>query len=423
MKTLSTILFLLMATGFLSAQREPTTNPNNAGASLSLYPPNVTGTDTVVAGGKLIVTVSYTVVTAGDYTPFGGIVSTGGEVFVATAEGPLTAGLEVTTPKVAGRIKSPDYFIFFDANPVPLSALPPPPCETDPIWTAAEPSYGNLGQAEIITADWVNTTVPWVDNEVSDTLTIGDFGIVSACALPISIVCINNNELGLGTITCGQVTGSGLQFDSNTFSKIASGFFDIEDMGTIQGLCAGNEIVFLTSGGVGQSFRVGCQVIARTTLTRFTIGSAGQTQLVTLRHGQSCAQGGFFADTNVGLLTDNRSYQKPDANGTFVVSSESPITTINADNFVLTMTHAIMLVDSSVPLAADATFTIDVSSMAVGMPYSIRFVETGSDEVELENAGVNFMTADWRPDKNDILPISTDGTNIYENGARASNRN
>ena len=137
MKTLTTILLLTLAT-LAYAQREPTTNPNNASASLSLYPPGVTGTDTVLSGGKLIVTVSYTVVTAGDYTPFGGGVSSGGEVFAATTQGPLTAGLEVTTPKVAGRIKSPDYFDFYEANP-PFGAVAGgclPPAAFENIFTA-----------------------------------------------------------------------------------------------------------------------------------------------------------------------------------------------------------------------------------------------------------------------------------------------
>jgi len=44
--------------------------------------------------------------------------------------------------------------------------------ETDPIWTAAEPNYGHLGQNETITGNWVNTANPWADDEVADNLTI-----------------------------------------------------------------------------------------------------------------------------------------------------------------------------------------------------------------------------------------------------------
>lgn len=39
--------------------------------------------------------------------------------------------------------------------------------ESDPIWVAAEPNYGNLGQAETIVGNWVNTANPWADNEVA----------------------------------------------------------------------------------------------------------------------------------------------------------------------------------------------------------------------------------------------------------------
>jgi len=41
--------------------------------------------------------------------------------------------------------------------------------ETDPVWVAAEPNYGNLGQAETITANWVNEANPWTRNEVDTT--------------------------------------------------------------------------------------------------------------------------------------------------------------------------------------------------------------------------------------------------------------
>jgi len=117
MKTLTTILFLALAT-LTFAQREPATNPNDSPASTMVERDGVTGLDTFVSGGKLIVTVTYTVVTAGDYTPFGGVVSTGGETFAATSEGPLTVGLEVTTPTTAGRLRKPTYHEFYDANPV-----------------------------------------------------------------------------------------------------------------------------------------------------------------------------------------------------------------------------------------------------------------------------------------------------------------
>lgn len=38
--------------------------------------------------------------------------------------------------------------------------------ETDPVWKLVEPNYEHLGQTETITANWVNTTNPWADNEI-----------------------------------------------------------------------------------------------------------------------------------------------------------------------------------------------------------------------------------------------------------------
>lgn len=73
----------------------------------------------------------------------------------------------------------------------PLSAS-----ETDPIWVAAEPSYGNLGQTETITANWVNTANPWADNEVADNLTIDGGTITNTNITP-----------GTGTITANAIAG------------------------------------------------------------------------------------------------------------------------------------------------------------------------------------------------------------------------
>jgi hypothetical protein len=67
------------------------------------------------------------------------------------------------------------------------------PAETDPIWTAAEPNYANLTEADIITGDWDNTANPWADNEVANNLTI-DGG------------SINNTPIGATTASTGAFT-------------------------------------------------------------------------------------------------------------------------------------------------------------------------------------------------------------------------
>ncbi len=44
--------------------------------------------------------------------------------------------------------------------------------ESDPVWTAAEPDYGNLTEAEEITGNWVNTTNPWSTDEIVSTVMV-----------------------------------------------------------------------------------------------------------------------------------------------------------------------------------------------------------------------------------------------------------
>ncbi len=44
--------------------------------------------------------------------------------------------------------------------------------ESDPVWTAAEPDYGNLTEAEEITGNWVNTANPWSTDEIVSTVMV-----------------------------------------------------------------------------------------------------------------------------------------------------------------------------------------------------------------------------------------------------------
>jgi len=67
--------------------------------------------------------------------------------------------------------------------------------ETDPVWTAAEPNYANLGQAETITANWTNTANPWEDNEVANNLTING-GTITNTTITGGNVTANNIESG-----------------------------------------------------------------------------------------------------------------------------------------------------------------------------------------------------------------------------------
>ncbi len=82
------------------------------------------------------------------------------------------------------------------------------PAETDPVWTAAEPNYGNLTQDEVITGNWDNTANPWEDNEVADNLTI-------------SGGTINNTPIGGTTPAAGTFTT--LTATTSHLGTVASG--------------------------------------------------------------------------------------------------------------------------------------------------------------------------------------------------------
>jgi hypothetical protein len=81
--------------------------------------------------------------------------------------------------------------------------------ETDPVWTAAEPNYGNLTQDETITGNWVNTANPWADNEVVDALTIAGG-------------TVNSTPIGASTPSTGAFTTLAAS-STVTFSGITAG--------------------------------------------------------------------------------------------------------------------------------------------------------------------------------------------------------
>lgn len=72
--------------------------------------------------------------------------------------------------------------------------------ESDPVWVAAEGNYANLGQAESITGNWVNTTNPWADNEVADNLTISGGTVDNSV--------IGGTTAAAGTFTTLTATGT-----------------------------------------------------------------------------------------------------------------------------------------------------------------------------------------------------------------------
>ncbi|MBN1755498.1 hypothetical protein JW877_04705, partial [bacterium] len=79
--------------------------------------------------------------------------------------------------------------------------------ETDPVWIAAEPSYGNLNQNETIAGNWVNTANPWADNEVADNLTISGGSVNNNSFSAYSDLTAEgylNNDAGTDLLTRNQ---------------------------------------------------------------------------------------------------------------------------------------------------------------------------------------------------------------------------
>ena len=266
--------------------------------------------------------------------------------------------------------------------------------------------------------------------DFSTNLTTGPVTLTAANVTGTNAVMTSNQNqrLLMGGVTVGDVRDSGLLINGGILSPTGgeSGTtLRFIDVSSIQGMDPGEEILILSAGtgSDGWLFNVDGKQIFRLTPGIVDIGNAGGTVDVDLRHSQSVATGGNGATIKVDDLTADRIHQRPDEVGTYVVSSESgSIVTINADNFVLSMTAGIMLIDSNDPTASNRTFTIDISTMAVGMPYSLRFAEVGSDQAELLNTGVYFLAGDYRPDRHDMITVYTDGTNVYEM-SRSANRN
>jgi hypothetical protein len=161
----------------------------------------------------------------------------------------------------------------------------PSSLETDPVWTAAEPNYGNLSQGETISGDWVNTANPWADNEVANNLTITG-----------------------GTITNTPISGS-----TGSFSTLAA-----SSTVTFSGLTAGSypeALVVDNTGVVYKSTNQGSYTNIVDKNANYSATSADGTILV------DCAGGSRTitlpaAATNKGLKI---SIKKVDASGNSMI--------------------------------------------------------------------------------------------------------
>jgi hypothetical protein len=161
----------------------------------------------------------------------------------------------------------------------------PSSLETDPVWTLAEPNYGNLAQGETISGDWVNTANPWADNEVANNLTITG-----------------------GTITNTPISGS-----TGSFSTLAA-----SSTVTFSGLTAGNypeALVVDNTGVVYKSPNQGSYTNIVDKNANYSATSADGTILV------DCTAGSRIitlpaAATNKGLKI---SIKKVDASGNSMV--------------------------------------------------------------------------------------------------------
>ena len=249
------------------------------------------------------------------------------------------------------------------------------------------------------------------------TWTIGDVS-----GVPLIDSGIAENEIIIGTATNGEAVGGDWEVVSGNLKALSTGrfvqagFFSGDDPGSfIDGRNAsrwdfriGNVTKFTVAAGSGFTVNLtGAEIFA-------LVSGTTNPQMVFNRSG--VYQGRIKTDN----ITADRSWQLADIDGTFVMSSESPGTNLTADDQVVTMTDGIMLISSNSGVAADRTFTLDISSMVVDMPYSLRWI--GANSGELLNTGVYFLSAIYSPDTNDIITVYTDATNVYEI-SRSVNRN
>lgn len=176
--------------------------------------------------------------------------------------------------------------------------------ETDPIWTAAEPSYGNLGQAETITANWVNTANPWADNEVADNLTI-DGGTITNTNITPGTGTITANAISAGTyginITGNAATattanavanaltiGTGLSGTAATYNGSAAVTVSLPNVGTAGTYGSASSVPVITTDAQGRVTGVGSAPIAISpgsmslTTNHIYVGNAGLAQDVAM---------------------------------------------------------------------------------------------------------------------------------------------
>lgn len=86
---------------------------------------------------------------------------------------------------------------------------------------ALSATVANLNAAETITGNWVNTTNPWADNEVADTLTIGSGSTMSAPP------AIGGTTPNTGAFTTLSTTGAYSVVGASVINHTTSGEFDI----------------------------------------------------------------------------------------------------------------------------------------------------------------------------------------------------
>ncbi|MEJ5287324.1 MAG: hypothetical protein WHV60_08965, partial [Bacteroidota bacterium] len=105
--------------------------------------------------------------------------------------------------------------------------------ETDPVWTAAEPNYANLGQNEVITGNWDNTANPWADNEVADNLTING-GTINNTPIGGTTPAAGTftNLTANGNVTLGDATSDNVVFTARVGSNFIPNTNNTYDLGT-----------------------------------------------------------------------------------------------------------------------------------------------------------------------------------------------
>ena len=497
MKKLLTALLLISSALTMYAPPPALIDPNTSDVTVMVNPLGTTGVDTFTSANarRLIIGEVYTVITnAGlDYSAFGTFLAGGGvitsmdigDTFTATVSTALTSPREATSPRVDSRLENPMLNEFYDANPVPVSALPSFACGTLNRIAMFTPCGNNVGDSfirqlsgDILWDDGVNDIITW------DFITnpAGAIGLTIGAASGVLAIdnCLTTCFFPRATATDGELVntcffqcsdnfyGSSVNFNIGT----ATDHIQFTD-GSIQ-LQPGNKSLIEAREDVGGADII--DVLGRFQVSgadsSFSLSKPGDFGLrafisannLTTRRWQEFADMGrnacipatfaMWGQATKGILTDhafqcsgavvdNQSYEFTVASGACgcfsnvvsgCLSGVIPIGTTFVANLSCTPTNydgstiqpTLVIEFTSMMLTSTTCVAADatfVISPCGLVDAQIFDLEWAcpTNRGELLNAGLFKMGGDWRPDQYDTLTLKWNGLVFVEQSRSKNN--